>query len=288
MDILDFSGKTSAHTQKKSTGLKFIFNAYSFRCYWEETSLAQPDSGTNTMVSIPALLRRNANSFGNSAAFREKEFGIWQTWTWSKALDEAESFGLGLIELGIETGDFVAIIGRNRPDLYISMIAIQMAGGIPVPLYQDAVAEEMEYVLAHCGAKFVVAGDQEQVDKVLEIQSKLPDFEQMIYLDGRGRAHLDKSFAQNLGVLTEFLKLCLLAPDHQRRRIWRHSGRAHIPSLQQRHLGIKGPVYLLPFVWRSYLYKGLGGCGLLLQRNRLFLFPVQLSQDQNFQLHQVL
>ena len=155
--------------------------------------MAQPDSGTNTMVSIPALLRRNANSFGNSAAFREKEFGIWQTWTWSKALDEAESFGLGLIELGIETGDFVAIIGRNRPDLYISMIAIQMAGGIPVPLYQDAVAEEMEYVLAHCGAKFVVAGDQEQVDKVLEIQAKLPDFEQMIYLDGRGLRKYDHS-----------------------------------------------------------------------------------------------
>ena len=70
-------------------------------------------------------------------------------------------------------------------------------------------------------------------------------------LNGRtfeGRAHLDKSFAQNLGVLTEFLKLCLLAPDHQQRQIWRHSGLAHIPSLQQRHLDIKGPVYLLPFV----------------------------------------
>ena len=155
--------------------------------------MAQPDAGTNSMVSLPALLRRNAASFGNSAAFREKEFGIWQTWSWSKALDEAENFALGLIELGIQPGDFVAVLGRNRPDLYISMIAIQMAGATPVPQYQDSVAEEMEYVLAHCGAKFVIAGDQEQVDKILEIQSKLPDFEQMIYLDGRGLRKYDHS-----------------------------------------------------------------------------------------------
>ena len=155
------------------------------------------------MVSLPALLRRNAASFGNSVAFREKEFGIWQTWSWAKALDEAESFALGLIDLGIQPGDFVAILGRNRPDLYISMIAIQMVGATPVPQYQDSVAEEMEYVLAHCGAKFVVAGDQEQVDKVLEIQSKLPDFEQMIYLDGRGLRKYDHSKLHSFASIME-------------------------------------------------------------------------------------
>ena len=155
--------------------------------------MSQPDARTNSMVSLPALLRKNAAIIGNSAAFREKEFGIWQTWSWAKALEEAENFALGLIELGIEPGDFVAVLGRNRPDLYISMVAIQMAGAIPVPQYQDSVAEEMEYVLAHCGAKFVVAGDQEQVDKILEIQSKLADFKQMIYLDGRGLRKYDHS-----------------------------------------------------------------------------------------------
>ena len=165
--------------------------------------MAQPNSGTNNMVSLPALLRRNAASFGNSVAFREKEFGIWQTWSWAKALDEAESFALGLIDLGIQPGDFVAILGRNRPDLYISMIAIQMVGATPVPQYQDSVAEEMEYVLAHCGAKFVVAGDQEQVDKVLEIQSKLPDFEQMIYLDGRGLRKYDHSKLHSFASIME-------------------------------------------------------------------------------------
>ncbi len=153
--------------------------------------MAQPDTGTNNLASLPALLRNNAATFGSAAAFREKEYGIWQTWSWAKALREAEDFALGLIELGIESGDFVAVLGRNRPDLYISMVAIQMAGAIPVPQYQDSVAEEMEYVLAHCGAKFVIAGDQEQVDKILEIKSRLPAFEQMVYLDGRGLRKYD-------------------------------------------------------------------------------------------------
>jgi len=165
--------------------------------------LAQPTTDTKSMVSLPALLRKNAASFGSKAAFREKEFGIWQTWSWAKALDEAENFALGLIELGVEQGDFVAILGRNRPDLYIAMIAIQMVGATPVPQYQDSVAEEMEYVLAHCGAKFVIAGDQEQVDKILEIESKLPDFKQMIYLDGRGLRKYDHSKLHSFVSITE-------------------------------------------------------------------------------------
>ena len=165
--------------------------------------MAQPTTDTKSMVSLPALLRKNAASFGSKAAFREKEFGIWQTWSWAKALDEAENFALGLIELGVEQGDFVAILGRNRPDLYIAMIAIQMVGATPVPQYQDSVAEEMEYVLAHCGAKFVIAGDQEQVDKILEIESKLPDFKQMIYLDGRGLRKYDHSKLHSFVSITE-------------------------------------------------------------------------------------
>jgi long-chain acyl-CoA synthetase len=148
-------------------------------------------NGENGLRSVPALFRRNAKNNPSAPAYREKEFGIWQTWTWADALSEAEALALGLIDLGINRGDFVAIIGRNRPSLYISMVGIEMAGGVPVPLYQDAVAEEMAYVMGHCGARFVIAGDQEQVDKVLEIQSDLPNFEQMIYLDARGLRKYD-------------------------------------------------------------------------------------------------
>ncbi|MGA9252576.1 MAG: AMP-binding protein [Roseobacter sp.] len=149
--------------------------------------------GVDGLLSVPALLHRNAKTFATAPAYREKEFGIWQTWTWSETLEEIEALAIGFVDLGVREGDFVAIIGRNRPHLYWAMVSAQMVGAIPVPLYQDAVAEEMAYVLNHCGARFVVVGDQEQVDKVIEIQDRLPEFEQMLYLDARGLRKYDHS-----------------------------------------------------------------------------------------------
>ncbi len=143
--------------------------------------------------SIPALLARNASRYGAKTAYREKEFGIWQHWTWSETAEEIRAMALGFLALGMERGDYVAIIGRNRPALYWSMVAAQSVGAIPVPLYQDAVAEEMAYVLDHCGARFVVAGDQEQVDKVIEVQETVTCIEQILYLDKRGMRKYDHS-----------------------------------------------------------------------------------------------
>ena len=141
--------------------------------------------------SVPALLHRNAKQFANAPAYREKEYGIWQSWTWAQTRDEVEALALGLLELGANEGDFIAIIGRNRPYLYWAMMAAEMVGAVPVPLYQDANAEEMAYVLDHCCARFVIAGDQEQVDKVLDVQDQLTQFERMIYLDPRGLRKYD-------------------------------------------------------------------------------------------------
>ncbi|MCT8330858.1 long-chain fatty acid--CoA ligase [Albidovulum sediminis] len=145
------------------------------------------------LQSIPALLARNAATWGALPAYREKEFGIWQSWTWAETQAEVRAMALGFLTLGMERGDHVAIIGRNRPSLYWSMIAAQMCGAVPVPLYQDAVAEEMAYVLDHCGARFVVTGDQEQVDKVLEVQDRLPGIRHIVYLDKRGMRKYDHS-----------------------------------------------------------------------------------------------
>ncbi len=153
--------------------------------------MAQMQMGAEGKQSLPALLQRNAAQFANAPAYREKEFGIWQCWTWAEAAKEIEALALGLINLGVNEGDFVAIIGRNRPYLYWSMVAAQAVGAVPVPLYQDAVAEEMAYVLGHCGARFVIVGDQEQADKVIEIQDQLHQFEHMIYLDPRGMRKYD-------------------------------------------------------------------------------------------------
>ncbi|MEM9436423.1 MAG: AMP-binding protein [Pseudomonadota bacterium] len=142
-------------------------------------------------ASVPALLARNAREFGAQAAYREKELGIWQSWTWAETAEEIEALALGLLELGASQGDHVAVIGRNRPSLYWSIVAAQCVGAVPVPLYQDAVGEEIAYVLEHCGAKYIIAGDQEQVDKVLDIQDRLPGIEHIVYVDPRGMRKYD-------------------------------------------------------------------------------------------------
>ncbi|WP_188127663.1 AMP-binding protein [Ruegeria intermedia] len=145
------------------------------------------------MHSLPALLHRNATQFGDAPAYREKEFGIWQCWTWAETAAEIRALALGFLELGVEKGDHIAVIGRNRPAHYWSMVAAQMVGAVPVPLYQDSVAEEMAYVLEHCGAKYVVCGDQEQVDKVIEIQENLHQVKHILYTDKRGMRKYDHS-----------------------------------------------------------------------------------------------
>ena len=150
-------------------------------------------TATSALTSIPALLARNARVHAARPAWREKEYGIWQSWTWAEAEAEIRALALGFLDLGLARGDHVAVIGSNRPALYWSMIAAQMCGAVPVPLYQDAVAEEMAYVLDHCGARFVVAEDQEQVDKVLEIQDRIGHLEHIVYQDRRGMRKYDHS-----------------------------------------------------------------------------------------------
>jgi long-chain acyl-CoA synthetase len=143
--------------------------------------------------SIPALLARNVKRFGGLPAYREKEFGIWQSWTWAEAAEEIRAMALGFLSLGVERGDYIAIIGRNRPAHYWAMVAAQMCGAIPVPLYQDAVAEEMAYVLENCGARFVICGDQEQVDKVVEVEDRIHHIQHVMYTDKRGMRKYDHS-----------------------------------------------------------------------------------------------
>ncbi|WP_246022440.1 AMP-binding protein [Pararhodobacter zhoushanensis] len=155
------------------------------------TTTATQRAPEGALASVPALLARNAVQYANSTAYREKEFGIWQSWTWKQVAAEVEAMALGFLALGMQRGDYVAIIGRNRPALYWSMVAAQRVGAIPVALYQDAVAEEMAYVLEHCGARFAICGDQEQVDKVIEVQETVPGIEQILYLDKRGMRKYD-------------------------------------------------------------------------------------------------
>jgi len=120
------------------------------------------------------------------AAFREKDLGIWQTITWAQAVEEVRSFACGLAQLGFRRGMNLAIIGDNRPRLYMAMAAAQSLGGIAVPLYQDAPAADMAYVLENAGIDFAVVEDQEQVDKLLESRATVPGLSHIIYDDPRG------------------------------------------------------------------------------------------------------
>ncbi|WJY22291.1 AMP-binding protein [Fontisubflavum oceani] len=153
--------------------------------------MAQASVAAGIPESVPALLARNVAQFGSKPAYREKEFGIWQSWTWREAEEEINAIAFGLLALGVDRGDHIAVIGRNRPALYWSMVAAQKVGAVPVPLYQDAVAEEMAYVLEHCGARFVICGDQEQVDKVIEVQETVHQIEHIVYQDARGLRKYD-------------------------------------------------------------------------------------------------
>lgn len=141
--------------------------------------------------TFPKILLHNAKVLGTRTAFREKDFGIWQSWTWSEVCEEIRAFSIGLKSLGIEAGDKVAIVGANRPRLYWSMVAAQAVGAVPVPVYSDSVAEEMAYVLGHAEVKFAVVEDQEQVDKLLSMSEEVPTLKDVIYDEMRGLRDYD-------------------------------------------------------------------------------------------------
>ncbi len=138
--------------------------------------------------SFAALLLLNAERFASRPACRFKQLGIWQSWTWREVAGEVSSFAAGLSRLGFQPGDRIAIIGRNRPRLYWAIVAAQSLGGVPVPVYHSAVADEMAYVLEHAEVSFVMAEDQEQVDKVQSVADRLPRLRQIIYDEPRGLA----------------------------------------------------------------------------------------------------
>jgi long-chain acyl-CoA synthetase len=157
---------------------------------WEEAVASRVPATADT---FPKLLIRNAREFGNRPAMRHKDLGIWQTWTWSQALEQVRAYAVGLHRLGLRRGDTMAIVGANRPKLYWSVTAAQTLGAVPVPVYADAVADELAYVLAHADVRFAAVEDQEQVDKILSISERLPKLEKMAYDEKRGLRDYDHS-----------------------------------------------------------------------------------------------
>jgi long-chain acyl-CoA synthetase len=155
---------------------------------------ANPAADESALDTFPKLLLDRAVRYRDAHAAREKEFGIWQSWTWHELAEEIQDLAAGLAELGFQRGDKIAIIGDNRPRLYGAMCAAQALGGVPVPMYQDSVANELQFVVDHADVRFAIGENQEQVDKLLEIKESCPKLEVIIFDDARGLRKYEQDF----------------------------------------------------------------------------------------------
>ena len=157
--------------------------------------------------TLPKLLKRNFERWGDTeVAFRDKDYGIWNEYTWKDVYEDVKYFSLGLISLGLGPGERAAVIGDNEPQWYWASFAIQAARGITVALFTDAIPDEIQYIVDHSDSRFIVARDQEQVDKLLAIWDKLPKVEKVIWWYWKGMRKYEQSFIMSYEEVIELGK----------------------------------------------------------------------------------
>ena len=147
---------------------------------------------SSAATTFPRLLLAHAQQRPEDAALREKEYGIWQSFSWRQLAEMVKALAHGLHQAGVERGQHLVVVGENRPRLYASMLAAQSLGAIPVPLYQDAVAAEFVYPLNNAEVAYAIVEDQEQVDKLLEIREQCPQLRHIWFDDPRGLRNYDE------------------------------------------------------------------------------------------------
>lgn len=159
----------------------------------EENSRMVMESGQNRMPdTLPKYFLERVKQYGDEkVAVRQKDFGIWQEYTWQDAYENVRDFALGLASLGLERGERVTIVGDNDRQYLWADLGIMSVGGIAVGIFTDAGPTEMEYVISHSEAVIAMAKDQEQCDKLLEIREKIPNVKKVIYWDPRGMWYYD-------------------------------------------------------------------------------------------------
>lgn len=138
------------------------------------------------MNTLPKLLQDHAAARGARPALRQKALGIWQTWTWSEVAAQSREVAAGWLALGVGRGMPVAVLGRNRPRLYLAMLGAQAIGAQPVPFYEDAAADEIAPLIARLGITHAIAENQEQVDKLLLLRAQMPTLAHIVYASARG------------------------------------------------------------------------------------------------------
>jgi long-chain acyl-CoA synthetase len=153
------------------------------------------DSRMPEVNTIPGLLKANYERWGDrEVAIRDKDFGLWQEYTWKGCYEKVKNFCLGLVSLGLRPEEKVAIIGDNEPQWFWAAFAVQAARGTVVAQFTDAIPDELKYTIDFADCKFVVARDQEQVDKILDIKESLPKVEKVIYWYYKGMRNYTEPF----------------------------------------------------------------------------------------------
>jgi long-chain acyl-CoA synthetase len=154
-------------------------------------------------TTFPHLLLGHATARPGAAALREKEFGIWQTLTWSALATLVRELAGGLAHAGLQRGQHIVVVGENRPRLYAAMLAAQSLGAIPVPLYQDAAAAEFVFPITNAEVAFAIVEDQEQIDKLIEVRAQCPLLAHVWFDDPRGLRHYSEAGVAPLDALIE-------------------------------------------------------------------------------------
>lgn len=142
-------------------------------------------------TTFPELLIKQVALRGNRVAIREKDLGIWKEYTWSQYFDHVKAFCLGIKKLGLGKGDAVSILSENCPEWLFSDLGTQCAGGIAAGIYPTNSEAQVEYIINHSDSKFIVAGDQEQVDKIIMVKQNAPKLEKIIVIDMKGLRNYD-------------------------------------------------------------------------------------------------
>jgi long-chain acyl-CoA synthetase len=137
--------------------------------------------------TLPKHFLDRVRQYGDQKiALRQKDYGIWKASSWQHSYERVRNLCLGLVDLGLRHGDKVCIIGDNDPQYFWAQLAIQSAGGVSVGIFTDSIPSEIEYIVTHSDAVLVLAKDQEQCDKLLEIKDRVPAVRKVIFWEDRG------------------------------------------------------------------------------------------------------
>lgn len=172
---------------------------------------SEDNGGDMAADTFPKLLMERALQYGpQKTALREKDLGIWQSFSWQDYLEKVKFFSLGLISLGFQPGDKIAVIGDNKPEWIIAELAAQSACGYGVGIYQDSILKEIAHIINHSDSKFVIAEDQEQVDKILDMIDDLPNIKKIIYYDPKGMSKYEDK------ILAHFPDITALGREYEK------------------------------------------------------------------------